>query len=82
MWPKFFLNWLNPRIFMPRQKYVKMPPFWFATEFNGARVEGPGPDVTSNREHDDSVVRFCGDGCESSSGSSKKLPARCIARGM
>ena len=32
---------------------------------------GRGPDVTSNREHDDSVVRiftcFCGEGCESSS---------------
>ena len=31
---------------------------------------GRGPDVTSNREHDDSVVRiftcFCGEGCESS----------------
>ena len=32
---------------------------------------GQGPDVTSNREHDDSAVRiftcFCGEGCESSS---------------
>ena len=31
---------------------------------------GRGPDVTSNREHDNSVVRmftcFCGEGCESS----------------
>ena len=27
--------------------------------------------MTSNREHDDSVVRFCGEGCENSSGSSK-----------
>ena len=26
--------------FYAPSKYVKMPPFWFATEFNGAWVEG------------------------------------------
>ena len=50
---------------MPRQSMSKSRHFWFT------RGMGRGPDVTSNPEHDDSVVRMftcvCGKGRESSS---------------
>ena len=65
---KFFELVKSSNFYAP-SKHLKMPPVWFATEFNGAWVKGP--DVTSNREHDDSVVRiftcFGREGCESSS---------------
>ena len=44
-------------IFYGLSKYIKMPPFWFTTEFNGAWVEGR-IHVTSNQEHHDSVFRL------------------------
>ena len=36
---KFFELVKSSNFYAP-SKYVKMPPFWFATEFNGAWVEG------------------------------------------
>ena len=41
-----FLELVKSSNFYAPSKYVKMPPFWFATEFNGAWVEA-GCDVNS-----------------------------------
>ena len=34
-----FFELVKSSNFYAPSKYVKMPPFWFVTEFNGARVE-------------------------------------------
>ena len=36
-----FFELVKSSNFYALSKYVKMPPFWFATEFNGAWVAGP-----------------------------------------
>ena len=68
MWRKNFLNWLNPRIFMPRQSTSKCRHFGSQPSLTGHGSRA-GCDV--NSRNDDSVVRiftcFCGEGCESSS---------------
>ena len=35
-----FFEFVKSSNFYAPSKYVKMPPFWFAIEFNGAWVEG------------------------------------------
>ena len=35
-----FFDLVKSSSFYAPSKYVQMPPFWFATEFNGAWVEG------------------------------------------
>ena len=42
--------------FYAPSKYVQMAPFWSTTKFNGVWVRGS--DMTSNPEHDNSVVRI------------------------
>ena len=38
--PQKFFDLVKSLIFYGSSKYVKMPPFWFTTEFNGEWVEG------------------------------------------
>jgi len=38
--PQKFFDSVKSLIFYGSSKYVKTPPFWFTTEFNGAWVDG------------------------------------------
>ena len=68
-----FFDLVKSSNFYAPSKYVQKPPFLVHDRVQ--RGMGRGPDVTSNPEHDDSVVRMftcvCGKGRESSSKNSQ-----------
>ena len=68
MWRKNFLNWLNPRIFMPCQSTSKCRHFGLRPSLTGHGSRA-GCDVNSRTRWfcSSHITCFCGEGCESSS---------------
>ena len=71
----FFKSVKSSNFYAP-SKCVKLPPFWFATEFNGAWVKGQ-----MWRQFENTMILEFAYLLKGWASSLEKLPARCIVRG-